>query len=336
MQVRILLGALQAIGSMNSRSSPIQRHKQTISVRSVLFFTLLFVLLFFAFNERRYGKAISNNSVSPTSEESVIAEKKEEDMNTTPTSLSDLSLQIRTLLDKQEGTYSVRFEDFTTKEAFGINDELVMTAASVIKLPILASLYYLASEETINLEEEFTIQPGDVQDWGTGSIRYEQQPIIHTNRELSQLLMEKSDNTAAFVFTHRIIGEEKIHQLINTWGLTKTNLTENETTNKDMNLLMRMIFEGKIANEAFTQEMIGIMDDSDFEDRLPFLLPSDAVVYHKIGNEVRVVNDVGVIEYGGKRWYVGVLTDNIPDETATKHVIARISKLIFDYQTRVD
>lgn len=257
-------------------------------------------------------------------------------MKTIPTSTNNLpalAVAIRKRIDETQGVYSVRFESFSTQESFGINDELMMTAASVIKIPILAGLYSQAKAGTIDLSDTITISSSDIQDWGTGTIRYQEPPVTYTLRELARLLMEKSDNTAAYVLTHRVIGQNELQGMVEAWGLTGTNVKTNDITNKDMNKLMNLMRSGEIAGEM-TDEMIGWMDDSDFEDRLPFLLPDDVTVYHKIGNEVRVVNDVGIVARDGKfEYYLGVLTAEIPDEAEAKKTIAEISKMVYEYLT---
>lgn len=303
---------------------------KTVSVRSVIFFTILIGALFFVIVQR---DTITLSSSSTESDSAVVFDTNKDSRDIpVPKTLSEFSYHIRSLIDEEQGTYSVRFEDFNTNEAFGINDDNSMTAASVIKLPILASLYHLADEGKINLDDEVTIKPSEVQNWGTGTIRYESQPIVHTNRELAKLMIEESDNTAAFVFTDRIIGTQTIQNLIESWGLRNTNIQENLTSNKDMSLLIHKMENNELASKALTKEMIGWMDYSSFEDRLPALLPDNVHVYHKIGNEVRVVNDVGMIVFDDNKYYIGVLTEEIPDIEHAKEVIATISKLAYNYE----
>lgn len=251
-----------------------------------------------------------------------------------PRTLSELTREITTLLSNQQGTYSILFQDFNSNESIRINDEKVYTAASVIKIPILAATYQLASQGKLDLDEKIRISTEDVQDWGTGTIRNESQPIIYTVRELSALLMEKSDNTAAYVLYHNVIGEDTMHDMLDDWGLTHTDIEENETTNADIRALMEKMYHNQIAFTKLTDEMIDFMDDSDFEDRLPALLPSTVHVYHKIGNEVRITHDVGIITFNDTAYYLGVLSMEVPDIEEGKKLIAKISQLTYQYMSR--
>lgn len=86
-----------------------------------------------------------------------------------------------------------------------------------------------------------------------------------------------------------------------------------------------------MTSSSLTKELIGFMDDSQFEDRLPRLLPKDARVYHKIGDEVGNIHDVGIVEHNGKAYFIGVLTDDQKDVEAAKLAIAEISKMVYDF-----
>jgi beta-lactamase class A len=253
-----------------------------------------------------------------------------------PRTPSELSLAIRKKLQEEQGIYSIRYEDFTSKNAFGINDEMVVTAASVIKIPVLAALYQLAEQKEVDLDEQVTIPEKDMQRWGTGVIRYENAGVTYTIRELAELMIEKSDNTAVYVLANHVIGLPRLQEIINMWGLSNTNYEKNLTSNKDINKLMKAMYFGELVHDTkLKDEMIGCMDDSDFEERLPKLLPDYIDVYHKIGNEVRITHDVGIIDVPGKPYYLGILGKDIPDHERSTQVIAEISEMVFKYQNEV-
>ena len=73
-----------------------------------------------------------------------------------------------------------------------------------------------------------------------------------------------------------------------------------------------------------------MMDESDFEERIPKLLPKDVKVYHKTGDEIGFIHDVGIVDLPDKPYYIGVLTSDVKDEAAVKEAIAQVSKLTFD------
>lgn len=119
--------------------------------------------------------------------------------------------------------------------------------------------------------------------------------------------------------------------MVNTWGLSQTNMEESKTSAYDMGILFHKIYKREITSPELTKELIGFMDDSQFEDRLPRLLPKDTRVYHKIGDEVGNIHDVGIVEYNGKAYFLGILTDDQKDEKEAKKAIAEISKMVFEF-----
>lgn len=244
-----------------------------------------------------------------------------------------LKNQIKELIGKQKGNYDVYFSDFNTKElSFGINEHEVYTAASVNKLPIIAVLYYLAGKGKLDLNERITIQEDDIQDYGTGTIRYEDPGGVYSFKTLAKLSLQKSDNTAAHIIATKI-GMENIQKTIEVFGLTQTDIVNNKTSLLDMYILFKKIYKGEIANPSLTHELLGFLKDTYIEDRIPKLLSRDAIVYHKTGDAVGSIHDIGIVKLGNIVFFVGVATSDVGEqEEETKRTIAKIAKIIFDFE----
>lgn len=246
-------------------------------------------------------------------------------------SKEELLTKIKNIINNKSGSYSVYVNDLNHNDSFGINENTIFTAASVNKIEVLAALYYLVDEGKINLDDAITIQAEDIQDYGTGSIRYENPGAVYSIKTLARLMMEKSDNTAAYLIGDQVIGMDKIQNLVNQWGLTQTDMVNNKTSNADQEKMFRLVYEGKIVSGPLTSEMLDFMNDSDFENRLPALLPNGTKVYHKIGSELRITHDVGIVDLPKRPYYIGVLTVDNPSEEDAIKTIAEISKLVYEY-----
>jgi beta-lactamase class A len=251
------------------------------------------------------------------------------------TSSKELLQEIEVLLRKNEGTYSVYIYDLKTNTGFGVNEEMVLTAASVNKIPILAALYYLAGKNEIDLEKTITLQEKDIQDYGTGSIRYDPVGSVYSLKTLARLMMEQSDNTAAYLLGTPIIGFKKIQNLIESWELRQTSMNDNKTSAKDMSILLTKMYRGEITNKALTSEMLTFMDKTDFDDRIPAGLPEGIKYYHKTGDEVGKVHDVGIIDIPDHPYYLGILTTDSTNEENTKKSLSEISKLVYEYMSKL-
>lgn len=234
------------------------------------------------------------------------------------------------IIKDKKGFYSVYYEDLKSGKSFGIDENQIETGASINKLPIIATLYYLSSKGKVNLDEKISIQKEDVQDYGTGSIRYQKMPATYSLRNLAKLALKQSDNTAAHVISVKV-GEDIIQKLVNSWGMKSTNMADNKTTAFDMAILFEKTYKGQITDAANTKELLEFLTDSDFEDRLTKGLPNGTKIYHKTGDEEGFVHDIGIIETKKGAYYLGIMTSDIGDqEQQTKNTISEISKKVFN------
>lgn len=307
----------------NKKGSPVKK-----------FFGLVLVLGVAILLMRLVGSNRSTSVISPIPDEKRESTSILAGLFTKKKSPEDLRIKIQETVDNRLRNYSVYVKDFNSDFVTGINESVIFTAASVNKVPIVAALYYYAGKGEIDLDERVTVQSADVQDFGTGSIRYDHSGSVYAIKTLAKLAIEQSDNTAAYVLGTYTVGFEKVQKLMDDWGLTQTDMVNNKTSNQNMSVLFEKMHKGDVTNAASTQEMLAFFKDTDFEDRLPSLLPKTVAVYHKIGNEIAIMHDAGFVTDGKTSYYIGVFTNDITDEEETKKIIAEISKLVYDYLKR--
>lgn len=254
----------------------------------------------------------------------LFTEPKAEGLNIKP--------EIEKIIKNQKGSYSVYYADFKSDSSFGINDKQIYTAASINKIPIVAGLYFLAEKGKVGLDEKIVLQKEDIQAYGTGSLQYEDPGSTYSLRTLAKLSLKQSDNTAAYLIATKI-GMDQIQELVNKWGLTQTDMNNNKTSVHDTYLLMKKIYKGDIASKANTTELLNFMTDTDFEDRLPLLLGDKIKVYHKTGDAIGSIHDIGIIEKDNMVFFIGVMTSDVGDhEAETKKIIGEIAKKILDFK----
>lgn len=243
----------------------------------------------------------------------------------------ELLQKINAVINNEWKDYSVVIIDFTSDFKLLVSEGEIFVAASVNKIPILAALYYYANKGEIDLDRDITIQANDIQDYGTGSIRYEKPGSVYSVKTLAKLMIKQSDNTAAYVIANHIVGFPKLKAIVSEWGLTQTDMVKNNTSNQDIAKLFRMIYEEKITDSAHTQEILSFLKDTDFETRLPAKLPDEATTYHKIGTEVGIIHDAGIVTNGKNTYYIGIFTNGTPETEETDDLIAQISRTVYDY-----
>jgi len=243
-----------------------------------------------------------------------------------------LKKNIQNLIAKQKGHYSVLFVDLNNPEnTLGINENMMLTGASVNKVQIISALYSLANKGIINLDQKITLQKKDIQNYGTGSLRYQKPGEIYSLKTLAQLTLQQSDNTAAHIISNRL-RTQTTQDIMKDLGLTQTNMEDNKTSLSDMATLFQKIYYKKVASPALTKELLGFMKDTEIENRLPQQLPQSAIVYHKTGNGVGFVHDVGIVKDGDNAYFIGVMSADVGEsEKEAQETIATISKQIYDF-----
>ncbi len=231
-------------------------------------------------------------------------------------------------LKAQKGDFSVYYEDLVTGDNFSIHGNTVLTAASLNKLPVVGYLYHLAAKKEIDLQDTIVIQESDIQDYGTGSIRYQKPGQQYTLQSLARLALNQSDNTAAHVLNIRL-GEDNIQAYAYQIGMGSTNMIDNDTSARDIGKFFQMLYQNKITSKALTSEMLEYLENTEFEDRIVPLLPKNVHVYHKTGDGVNFIHDGGIISNGKTPFILVVMSSNITDEKLTKATISKIAQIVF-------
>jgi len=255
------------------------------------------------------------------------------DLQTKEQNAQEVKRKAQQFVASQKGMFSVYYKDLTTGREFGINENRVLTGASLNKLMIVSYLYHLAAEDKIDLDEKVVIQKEDVQDYGTGTLRYNGVGETLSLRSLAQLALEKSDNTAGYVLGIKL-NMENIEKYAKNLGLFSSSMKHNKTTAKDMGTILDLLYNGKITNKAYTQEFLDFLKDTDFENRLPRFFEEDVVVYHKIGDAINMVHDVGIIDAERKPFILAVLTTEIVDEEEAKRAVGELAKIIYEARSK--
>jgi beta-lactamase class A len=167
------------------------------------------------------------------------------------------------------------------------------------------ALYRSAAAGTVDLDDEISMQASDVQAYGTGSLYTK--PVGHTItlRECAGYLIKESDNTA-WKMLDRYLGRDYIRSELYGAGARSTEYwIPNTTTPNDVLIMLEKISDPSYTTPELSDEMLGLMTNTDFEDRLPQPLPPDARVSHKIGSYGTTFSDAGLIFPEGSRGLTG-------------------------------
>ncbi|MDO8551380.1 MAG: serine hydrolase [bacterium] len=237
--------------------------------------------------------------------------------------------QIKEETQNLKGGFGVYVFNLTTKQTYGLSEDEVFMAASLIKLPVLLVLYQEAEAGRIDLDAKYVLKQADKQG-GAGSMQYKPAGTVYTYRKMAELMGQQSDNTA-FMVTRNLLGDEKIQTAINKLGMAKTSLRTNETSPSDIGLFFRKLYGGSLLTREHRDELLNFLTKTAFEDRIPAGLPADVRVAHKIGSEIGVYSDGGIV-FAPKPFVLVILSKGIIEREA-KLALPQTTKTVWEFET---
>jgi len=298
----------------------------------VLFLTIFFSLIFYLPVEiKEWWQRFNKDEVivieKPVGDVEDVSEivgfkvviKKREDVKTI----------IEKLLEELTGNYGVWVEKIDSKAGFGINEETVMAAASVIKLPILTAYYQKVDKGTISPETIYVLKEEDRFEYGSGSMQNQPEGTEYSYQEIARLAAKQSDNMAAKLLTRFLGGESKVDKIIKGWGLKETSIKDNKTTAKEIGELFLRLYKGELLKKESRDELFNNLTNTVLEDRLPAGVPTGVRVVHKFGSEEGVVSDCGIV-YASEPYVICVLSAEANDGEA-EEVLPKISRVVWEW-----
>src|SRR5215204_1092405 len=214
--------------------------------------------------------------------------------------LEDLRPELLDISRSQAGAYGVVVFDPYSGEEVSLNAERRFVAASLSKLYALLTLYRMASLGELSLDDEITMRSSDVWGYGTGVLAKNpnKYPVGYTMtlRECATFMIKESDNTAELML-NRHLGEERIEAELDRVGADSTRYWSpiNTTTPHDILRVLKKIDDPSYTSPRLSAEMLELMTDTSFEDRLPQPLPQETRVAHKIGSYESTFSDAGIV-----------------------------------------
>jgi beta-lactamase class A len=198
-------------------------------------------------------------------------------------------------------TYGVVVFDPSSGERVAMDADRRFLAASLNKLPVLMTLYRSAASGEVDLDDEISMQASDVQAYGTGVLYTYPVGYTMTLRECARLLIKESDNTA-WKMLDRYLGRDYIRAELYRVGARSTEYwIPNTTTPDDVLLMLEKIADPSYTTPDLSEEMLDVLANTSFEDRLPQPLPEGTRVSHKIGYYGTTFADAGVVFPEGAR-----------------------------------
>ncbi|MDU4884284.1 serine hydrolase [uncultured Clostridium sp.] len=250
--------------------------------------------------------------------------------------------EIKKYLESRIGKYSFFFEDLKSGYVYGYNENVSMTAAGCMKLPIAVSLIKAVEDKKVDFMDKIKIETSD-KVYGTGII-HEFNEREYTVFELMVIMLIQSDNTAANKIID-IVGMEQINEDIRTMGLKNTRLNrktndertaitdiENITTAYDLSKIWKHLSNGTFLNKDNGQMLIDILRRQQIKNKLALYIPDDLKIEisSKTGDKKGIENDTEYLELPKGKFVFTILSQDIPNSVYGTVSLAKCGKMMWD------
>ncbi len=254
-----------------------------------------------------------------------------------PFMADSLKTRLRQVALVHPGIQGVVVFEPSSARIVALNEDRPFMSASLAKLPVMLSLYKAAARGELSLEEEISILTSDVQGYGSGVLHSYPAGYTMTLRECASYMIKESDNTA-WMMLERRLGKARIVAELEALGAASTDYLAYTTTPEDVLLMPGAVADPAYTSPELSREMLALMTDTAYEDRLPQPLPEDVRVAHKMGSYGDTFSDAGIVFPEDSRedaYYIVVISDGATEGVAhpairsmsltTYHMLAGLS-----------
>ena len=223
--------------------------------------------------------------------------------------VSQLLEEIEAITTNAVGEWGVVVCDLKSNECFGINQDEVFEAASVMKVLTACYLINRADRGELTLSQELQ-----------GKSLYE-----HT-----RLMINRSDNDSWYALSD-FLGYGNIQKYGQELKMGKLSTQTNSFTPDDIALVLRKLYRGEIANKQPTELLLSLMKNTETENRIPAGVPEGVVVYHKSGTFGHLIHDAGIVMHLKNPFVLVVMGKGTKGTTSASKTTATISERVYKF-----
>lgn len=134
--------------------------------------------------------------------------------------------------------------------------------------------------------------------------------------------MGKNSDNKAQVKIEKIVGVGEIKKTLERLDMRNTNFENNTTTVNDLIKMWRYVSQNEIWEKYFV--------DSIWEDRITKGIPVGTKLVHKVGTDLNIWNDSGIV-YATKPFILVILNEGVERTAATK-LVPELTQTVWNYE----
>jgi beta-lactamase class A len=268
--------------------------------------------------------------------------------------LTALEAAVRQRLSGAAGEFGVVAIDLETGRRIGVNEDLVVHAASTMKVPVLLELYRRAGARELDMAAEIEVRNrfrsiADTTHYYTLSTSDDSEHALYTMlgrrtsyRDLARRMIVSSSNLA----TNLLIDElgaaavQRTADRVGGDGMRVLRGVEdgpafaagmnNTTTARGLANVLAAIARCDILPRAQCAEIVDILAAQEFREMIPAGLPAGVRIAHKRGWITGIQHDAAIVyPLNSPPYVLVVLTRGAQDSSAAYGVAADISRIVW-------
>ncbi|MDP4160107.1 MAG: serine hydrolase [Bacillota bacterium] len=251
----------------------------------------------------------------------------------------DFAVLENILRQDSDGSYSLYIRDNTTEKEYSNSHAVIQkVAGGLVYIPIMITVLNESYHGDLNLDKLITIQ---ALAGGTGKLTQQDRGRRLTIRELLELMMQYSDNTAANLLIDELGGLGRINETIKTLNVEGVVLNrklmdqeaakrgfENYCSPRGIGYLLSLIAETKIMTAKECEYAISIMEKRDHTGMAKYL-PDNIMISHQTGILTGIFNDAGIINTSKGRVVVVAMGEKV-DQNKAIDTFGKVAKAVVE------
>lgn len=218
-----------------------------------------------------------------------------------------LAQQLNAVIAKKPYKIGVSIVDTKTMDAQNFGNQSQFVAASTGKILTALAFYHQVENGQASLTEQIGSWPASFQ--------------------LKEMI-NISDNDSWSNLEHAV-GLPTLNRYAQSLGVTDYDADTNMISAPQLAHVLAQLYAGKLLNHADTEQLLSYMQNTNMEQMIPAVAPSNVTVYHKYGLYNGALHDAGILADHGHSYAIVIYTQNDDgsDDLARISVIREIAQI---------
>ncbi len=260
----------------------------------------------------------------------------QENANDVIVNFTPLRNDIKSYTDEVLNDIGIYFEYLPSGTSIGVNDRNEFYQASLIKVPMAMVMYKRVESGDIKLTDKLTIKDEHIDD-AFGSLWKKGPGFTLTVQEAIDAMLVDSDNTAYKVLFSKY--PTFLDEIFDYLDLPKDSDNKLPIVSpKNYASIFRALYLSAYLTPQHSNEVLEILQHTNFSNKIPAGIPKNVPVAHKIGvlRPEKIFSDCGIV-YVPKRPYILCAMVRGSEEQANEQ-ISTVSRMIYEFvsQKRIE